>query len=693
MQVSKEEIAKKYKVTQCDVMKRNKTGNPFPLGATKQSDGWNFAVYSETVVKKILLAPLSSPLDVQVFPLDPAVNRTGSIWHIFVPSDETETLYAFYVGDKLLVDPYAKLIHSGKTYGHNAFSTAKYKSEALGIALESMEFDWEGDCKPCLDWTDLVIYEMHLRGFTKHPSSHTVHSGTYLGAIEKIPYLKQLGINAVELLPIFEFDEKDNPNKNPKNHKPLVNYWGYSPLSFFSPMQRYASSDDPFDSIYEFKEMIKAFHKAGIEVILDIVFNHTGEGNQDGRTISWKGFSDSVYYMINDDGEYLNYSGCGNTLNCNHPVVSDLIIESLRYWVTEMHVDGFRFDLATIMTRGQDGTPLASSPLLDRITEDPILSHIKLIAEPWDAAGLHQVGYFYQSPWHGPEQWMEWNDDFRQVVRHFIKGSDGFAGKFATKLCGSQDLYGYCGSPQNSLNYVACHDGYTLRDVVSYQEKHNENNGEQNRDGVLLHDTWNCGVEGETNDTHIEMLRQRQMKNFCLALFVSLGTPMVNMGDEYGHTKKGNNNTWCQDNELNWFLWNELPSQSSLVHFWQKMIQFRHANPLVKRAEFLGLDDIVWHGLQPMLADWSPTSRFVAYQLLDRKRHEDLYIAFNAYHEGKTVELPELTEERGWVSIVNTAALPPQDFIEEIHAYRLMGKEIKMAPHSAILLKAKGKPV
>ncbi len=349
---------------------------------------------------------------------------------------------------------------------------------------------------------------MHIRGFTNHPSSQAHYPGSYKGVIEKIPYLKQLGINAVEFLPIFEFDEADCINKNPKTHKKLCNYWGYQPLSFFAPMQRYATSDDPLEALQECKEMIKALHKADIEVILDIVFNHTGEGNELGRTISWKGFSEHEYYTKDSHEEYLNYSGCGNTLNCNHPVVADMLIESLRYWVTQMHVDGFRFDLASILMRGQDGKVLESSSLLDRITQDGILSHTKLIAEPWDAAGLHQVGAFFQAPWKGPDQWIEWNDEYRTSVRKFIKGTPGFVGKFATKICGSQDLYGKDGSPLNSINFVSCHDGFTLRDLVSYEKKYNLANGENNRDGVEHYDTWNCGKEGPTKDAKIETLRQ-----------------------------------------------------------------------------------------------------------------------------------------------------------------------------------------
>jgi isoamylase/glycogen operon protein len=434
--------------------------------------------------------------------------------------------------------------------------------------------------------------------------------------------------------------------------------------------------------------MIKALHKAKIEVILDIVFNHTGEGNERGPIISWKGFGDKTYYLKNQHGEYLNFSGCGNTLNCNHPVLADMIIESLRYLVTEMHVDGFRSDLASIFTRDQDGHALESSLLLERITQDPILAHTKLIAEPWDAAGLHQVGLFFRSSWTGPEQWMEWNDDFRTSVRHFIKGSSGYVGKFATKLCGSQDLYGNEGSPLNTVNYIACHDGFTLRDCVTYNTKHNEENGENNRDGVDHHDTWNCGFEGETKDAHIEVLRQKQMKNFCLALFVSLGIPMIHMGDEYGHTKHGNNNTWCQDNERNWFLWPELDLAASLVHFWKEMIRIRSMNPLLRRTSFLSPDDIIWHGKTPFTPDWSTDSHFIAYTLIDHRERHDLFIAFNAQANSTQVLLPDPPQQKVWTQIVNTALLPPQDILDETSSHKVIMREIKMAPFSSILLKA-----
>lgn len=669
-------------------MNTTEYGVPFPLGASKVPSGWNFAVYSHSPIAELIFAPLQNPSDQTVVALDPHKNRSGSIWHVFVPTSDTELLYAYKVGNHLLIDPYAKLIASGNTWQANAFTSNSYKTDPLGVAFANDTFNWSGDKAPNHPLSDLVIYEMHLRGLTMQPSGHSHNPGSYLGVIEKIPYFKQLGINAIEFLPIFEFDESDCVSFSPTTKKRLCNYWGYQPLSFFSPMQRYATSNDPIQALHECKQMIKALHSADIEVILDIVFNHTGEGNQYGRTISWKGFSENEYYTKNDKGEYLNYSGCGNTLNCNHPVVSDMIIESLRYWVTEMHVDGFRFDLASILMRGQDGAVLESSPLLDRITQDGILSRTKLIAEPWDAAGLHQVGHFFQTSWKGPEQWMEWNDDYRNAIRQFIKGTPGFAGKFATKICGSQDLYGKDGGPLNSLNYVSCHDGYSLRDVVSYQQKHNLDNGENNNDGVCHHDTWNCGHEGETTDAHIEVLRQRQMKNFCIALLVSCGVPMIHMGDEYGHTKKGNNNTWCQDNDLNWFQWQELATSSSLVHFWKEMIAFRQENSCLKRDTFFTPNDIHWHGHKPNSPNWSPESHFVAFSIIDHDKRNDLYVAFNACDKPATVQLPLPPSHKKWTLVANTALLPPQEIAQEAARPVVNAHELHMAPYSSLILKA-----
>ncbi len=663
-------------------------GTPFPLGATKVPSGWNFAVYSTSQVEAIIVAPLQNPNDSSVIQLDPQKNQTGFIWHIFVPSAETELLYGYKVQDDILIDPYAKLIASGNKWEMNSYTNNSYKTNPLGVAFASSHFDWKNDKSPNHKLEDLIIYEMHLRGLTQDRSSHAHNPGTYLGVIEKIPYFKQLGVNAIEFLPIFEFDESDCINRNPKTQKKLCNYWGYQPLSFFAPMQRYATSDDPLDGLNECKEMIRALHAANIEVILDIVFNHTGEGNELGRTISWKGFSEDEYYIKDNNRDYLNYSGCGNTLNCNHPVVSEMLIKSLRHWVTELHVDGFRFDLASILMRGQDGRVLDSSPLLDRITQDGILSKTKLIAEPWDAAGLHQVGHFFQTSWKGPDQWMEWNDDYRTTVRQFIKGTNGFTGKFATKLCGSQDLYGKEGSPLNSLNYITCHDGFTLRDLVSYQHKYNEENGEGNRDGGGHYDSWNCGHEGPSCDAYIELLRQRQMKNFCIALMVSCGVPMICQGDEYGHTKDGNNNTWCQDNERNWFQWHKLEESSSLFHFFKQMIHFRKENPILTRTTFFGPDDIHWHGLTPHNPDWSDSSHFVACTIKDHALGGDIYVAFNAGSASHTVILPSPPDTMCWSLVANTSQLPPQD-INEADARALINtNELKMGPYSSIILKA-----
>ncbi len=633
-------------------MDKTSPGTPFPLGANKKPSGWNFAVYSKYPVEELVYAPLHAPKKIEKVPL----TKTGLIYHVFVETKETELLYAYRVNGKLLIDPYAKVIKSGQTFGQNAFSKKLYESMPLGVCFADDGFSWDGDKSPNIAICDLIIYEMHVRGFNR----------TYKGLIEKIPHLKNLGINAVELLPIFEFDEDDCIQVNPKTKKKLVNFWGYQPLSFFAPMQRYATSDDPIEGLKECKEMVKALHKEGMEVILDIVFNHTGEGNQDGRTISWKGFSADDYYLISPSEGYLNYSGCGNTLNCNHPVVSDMLIESLRYWVVEMHVDGFRFDLASILMRGQDGSVLEASPLLERITQDPILSKTKLIAEPWDAAGLHQVGHFFQSPWLGPDQWLEWNDDYRMSVRKFLKGTSGFAGKFATKICGSEDIYGKEGGPLNSINYVTCHDGFTLRDIVTYQHKHNIENGEENRDGGMYDDTWNCGVEGPTKNKDIELLRERQMKNFCLALIVSIGVPMISSGDEYGHTKQGNNNTWCQDNERNWFLWDELDKNSALATFWKELIHFRKTHDVLRRKSFFAPGEIHWHGLLPNKPDWSPTSHFVAYTI------DNLYIAFNASINKVEPILPE----GSWKIAISSE--DPKPLIDHNH--------ITMAPFSSVIL-------
>lgn len=668
-----------------------KEGAPFPLGVCPTHDGWNFAIYSETPIHSLMIQETSQDSPLISFPLNPHKHCSGDIWHICLELPFKRFYYGYQIitqtGPLILHDPYATLIESKNQWGQSRWYKLQKIEAPFALVSEPLPFDWGDDKRIQHVRKDLVIYEMHVRDFTYHPSSNVNYPGLFIGIIEKIPHLKELGITAIELLPTCEFDETEYNRTNPITGKTLYNYWGYSPLNFFSPMQRFTSSNYADEGAQEFKKMVKALHEAGIEVFLDVVFNHTGEGNAQGRTLSWKGFAENAYYLKNEENQFRNYTGCGNTLNCNHPAVSDLIIASLRHWVVEYHVDGFRFDLASIFTRGQDGKVLDLSPIIDRISQDPILSHCRLIAEPWDAAGLHQVGRFSQYSWSNQEQWMEWNDDFRCTVRCFLKGTPGFAGKFATKLCGSEDQYGKEGSPLNTINYIVSHDGFTLKDLVSYNHKHNEENDEGNRDGMDNNNSWNCGTEGSTTDSHILALRERQMKNFCMALLLAKGVPMISMGDEYGRSKNGNNNTWCQDTEQNWFLWNELCKCQSLHRFWKELIAFRQSHAAIRKDRFLTRDDIAWHGTSPYIPDWSEASRFVAYTLMDKDNDEYLYVAFNAGFTPVQVWLPEPPKGKVWVRIVNTGLLPPQDVCSALSRQQVM-KSIKLVPYSSCLFEA-----
>lgn len=665
---------------------KTKPGTVSPLGPSIQEGGLNFSVYiknASEVILRIFYAPDS--LDrFQDFHLDPLLHRTGNVWHLFIEGISLPILYSYQVAffsDKSsfieLLDPYAKEIASHfpwKERGENGY-------RPLARISAPSSFDWQEDKFPRLPNKDLIIYEMHTRGFTQDPSSHTQFPGTYLGMIEKIPYLKELGINCVELLPIHEFNETEALQKDPMTQMPLCNYFGYSTVNFFSPMARYAKN--PGDCVNEFKTMVRELHKNGIEVILDVVYNHTFEGGENGIKKCYKGLDQDAYYMKNKEGQYLNFSGCGNTFNVNHPVTSDLIMDSLRYWVTEMHVDGFRFDLASIFSRGEDGTPLASAPIIERITKDPVLADTKLIAEAWDAAGLYQVGGFYPG-----QRWSEWNGRYRDVVRRFIKGTPGNKTVFATALSGSEDLYGWRGSPLCSVNFVTAHDGFSLHDLVSYNEKHNEGNGEDNKDGFDHNESWNCGIEGHSNNKKILQLREQQMKNLMLALFVSQGIPMILMGDEYAHTRKGNNNTWCQDNQLNWFLWKELDQKKSFFRFYRSLIHFRKSTPLIGRENFLNSQAVVWHGSQPMQPEWDKEDGLVAFSLNDEKEKPHLYIAFNASGVAQSITFPLLEEGLRWQWIVNTSHYSPDDFYEEGNRPAVDSPVYKMPPYSSLLLKA-----
>ncbi len=650
-------------------------GEPSPLGVSRIEDGVNFAFYSsaEKDVSLVLFAP-GEKMPFASF----ALNQTGNVWHVEIKKLCCLFDYGIQIGHEIFLDPYATCVNTGHAWADPYYAERK----PLGRYRNNPPvFNWENDTPPLIPFQKLIIYEMHVRGFTQDPSSHVKNPGTFLGMIEKIPHLKELGINAVELLPVFEFNECENPRVNPVTEKKLYNYWGYSTVNFFSLMNRYGTSSDQCTIIEEFKTLVKELHKNGIEVILDVVYNHTAEGNEEGPNYSFRGLDETSYYILGPGGEYYNYTGCGNTFNCNNPIASDLIIASLRYWASEMHIDGFRFDLASILTRNEQGHPLEDPPIVRRIAEDPLLGNVKLIAEAWDAAGLYQVGNF---PSYG--RWAEWNGKYRDIVRKFIKGTDGNAGPFAGALAGSQDLYNYEGKPYFSINFVTAHDGFSLRDLVSYNHKHNLENGENNQDGANDNESWNCGAEGPATDAKILMFRQRQMKNFIVALMVAVGTPMMLMGDEYGQTHNGNNNTWCHDGPINYFLWEQLDQEKELFRFFKSMIAFRKNNLMLCRTDFLQPEDVDWHGLNPFEPDWSETSRFVAYTLKDKEHH--LYIAFNSTNIRPTVHLPPAPPNKKWYRLVDTSLATPNDFIDNPTQFQPQKVICKMEAHSAIILVA-----
>lgn len=656
-------------------------GFPIPFGATPMKNGINFSVSAKDAQKLsiCLFDENNTTSPFKEIEFDPSLHKTGEVWHAFIQGLPPFALYAYKTeSSSFLLDPFAKSVASHSLWMNNPAEPYR----PLGKVIEDSPFDWQGDKRPNIPNKDLIIYEMHVRGFTRDSSSDVEHPGTFLGIIEKIPYLKEIGVNAVQLLPIYEFDEKEVLLKNPKTDEKLCNYFGYSTVNFFSPMLRYASQSDQDYALLEFKTMVRELHKNGIEVILDVVYNHTFEGNKEGPVLSFRGLDRQAYYMIDREGGYLNFSGCGNTMNSNHPLTRELILASLRYWVSEMHVDGFRFDLASILTRAENGTPLDNAPIVEAISKDPVLSNTKLIAEAWDAGGLYQVGSFYPGT-----RWSEWNGRYRDVVRRFIKGTSGHKTSFATALCGSQDLYGNGRSPTCSVNFITAHDGFSLADLVTYNEKHNEENGEDNRDGFDHNDSWNCGLEGHSSNKKIVNLRERQIRNFHLALMVSQGIPMLTMGDEYAHTRHGNNNTWCQDNELNWFLWNKLDKRPGFHRFYRSLIQFRRNNPLLGREDFLSDKDITWHGLNPFKPDWEADNRFLAFTLNDEQGPE-LYIAFNADHMAHTVTIPPAAEGKQWRWVVNTFNQQPDDFFDEEHRLEVLNNVLRMPSYSAIMLEA-----
>ncbi|KAH7429884.1 hypothetical protein KP509_09G069700 [Ceratopteris richardii] len=629
-------------------------------------------------------------------PLNPSTNKTGDVWHVLVEKlPLKDVVYGYRVNgpvgwenghrfdkDLVLIDPYAKLIEGRRFFGDASKKSAKF----LGSFDFTNKFDWEDDVsRPRIAEKDLIIYEMNVRAFTADESSGLPPEirGTYLGVIEKIPHLLELGVNAVELLPVFEYDEFEfQRRRNPRDH--MINTWGYSTINFFSPMSRYASGGGgPIRASFEFKKMVKALHQAGIEVILDVVYNHTNEADDEfPYTTSFRGIDNLTYYMV-DTASYVqlrNYSGCGNTFNCNHPVVMQLVLDSLRHWVEEYHVDGFRFDLASCLCRDGDGEPLASPPVIKAISKDPALASCKLIAEPWDCGGLYQVGCFPN--W---DRWAEWNGKYRDDVRRFIKGDDGFKAVFATRLSGSADMYHVNNrKPFHSINFITAHDGFSLYDLVAYNQKHNEANGEGGMDGSNDNFSWNCGVEGETNDPTVIALRSRQMKNYHVALMLSLGTPMFLMGDEYGHTRHGNNNSYGHDNSINNFQWNKLLTQcNGHFRFFEKVMKLRKKHPLLGRDIFLGEDDVTWHE-----EDWqNPKSHFLALTFHGKEEmQDDIYAAFNAHDFSNLVALPSPPQGKAWFRVIDTSLQSPADFEES--GVPVPEASYNMAPFSAIVLLA-----
>ena len=581
-----------------------------------------------------------------VFDLD--IEEFEYAYRLDGPYDEKKGLR--FDKNTILLDPYARAVTGQSQWGHVNNAQHGYRARVV-----QSNFDWGDQRHHSIPMEDLIIYELHVRGFTMDESSGVKHHGTFEGLREKIPYLKELGVNAVELMPIFEFDEMRDVRLIDENE--LIDFWGYNPVSFFAPNTSYCSSMEYNREGLELKTLIKDLHDNGIEVILDVVFNHTAEGNEFGPCFSFKGFDNNIYYMLTPDGHYYNFSGCGNTLNCNHPVVRDMILECLRYWVIEYRVDGFRFDLASILGRNDDGTPLSQPPLLRSLAFDSILGNVKLIAEAWDAGGLYQVGSF--PSW---KRWAEWNGRYRDDMRRFLKGDDFLAQTAAARITGSPDLYdpAYRGG-NASINFLTCHDGFTLYDLYSYNQKHNEANGWGNTDGADDNNSWNCGVEGETDDPAILALRKRLMKNACAILLCSRGTPMFLSGDEFADTRYGNNNPYCQDNLISWLDWSLLKKNKDLFDFFQYMIQFRKDHPVIRKdlePSYLGVPAMSTHGLTPNETNFSGDShvvcvRFAGYNEATQK--EDLvYLAVNSGWFPVTLTLPELPEHYEWKVAVNT---------------------------------------
>jgi isoamylase len=692
------------------VSKRNPDigcGTSYPLGATPLPNGVNFSIHSKscTGMELLLFDDADSETASRVIRLHASNHRTDHYWHVMVKGLRPGQVYAFradgpfrpdlglrYAPTKLLLDPYGRAVAVPKQFQRQAGALPgdNTANAMKSVVADLKKYDWDGDMPLQRSFHKTIIYEMHVGGFTGHPSSGLAEGqrGTYTGLVKKIPYLKSLGVTAVELLPIFQFDPQDAPLG-------LTNYWGYNPVSFFTPHQGYSESKDPLAVLDEFRDMVKALHRAGMEVILDVVYNHTAEGNHCGPTFCFKGLENSAYYLLNNDidtsrngSTYANYSGCGNTLNGNHAVVRRLILDSLRYWVVEMHVDGFRFDLASVLSRDIYGTPQANPPILWDIETDPVLSGTKLIAEAWDAAGLYQVGNFFG------DHWKEWNGRFRDDVRAFVKGDEGHVGTFAKRFLASPDIYGHRNrEPEQSINFVTSHDGFTMNDLVSYSQKDNWINREENRDGHNENVSWNCGAEGPTDDPEIERLRLRQTKNLFTINMLAFGVPMILMGDEVRRSQNGNNNAYCQDNEISWLDWNLVEQNAGLLRFVRLLIKYRlglpdRPDPGLSLSEVISHSKVRWHGARLDQPDWGQGSRSIAFSIENRSAW--YHGIFNAYWGPITFQLPVLPKRfDSWNRIIDTDRPSPDDIgagVPLIHP-----NSYPVGPRSTVILTAQEK--
>ena len=687
-------------------------GVPLPLGTHAWNGGINFSVFSRhaTCLWLELYDNAADAAPRHRFELAPEDHRTGDLWHIWVEGLAPGQLYGYradgpyapedghrFNPHKLLLDPQATAITHLDEWDYRralgvdpeapeqdlSYSREDNAASAPKCVVTERRTGWEQRRPQRRPWSETIIYELHVRGFTAHPSAEVDHPGTFRGLIEKIPYLNDLGVTAVELMPVQEFNEHELSRHNPITGAPLRNYWGYNPAAFMAVNGFYSSAGSEGQQVREFRDMVKAFHEAGIEVILDVVFNHTAEGDEMGPTLSWRGLDNAVYYLLEDDRRfYKDYTGTGNTVKADHPVVRDLILDALRYWVVEMHVDGFRFDLASVLGRDEEGHLLADPPLLERIAHDPVLRNVKMIAEAWDAAGAYQVGSFHA------RRWSEWNGRFRDDVRRFWRGDPGMLGAFASRLAGSADLYEHTGKgPESSINYVTSHDGFTLNDLVSYAEKHNEANGEFNRDGTDANYSRNYGAEGPTDDPQINAVRTRQVKNVLLTLFVSHGVPMLLGGDEFRRTQRGNNNAYCQDNEIGWWVWDRLDEHANIHRFVRELIAARKAQPSLRHAGFYTDEALQWIGPHGEPPRWDDSEARALGCYLSEDEGIAVVLLFNAGPTPVDFVLPSLPDRRCWRRKADTSYPSPDDIapLREAEPLDQQG-HYTMGPQSSAIL-------